>query len=144
MNAGYDDILACIESEKPAAQDDFLRQLKLARDTAIIRLLRLGLSLREVANLDAEQIVRLPVPGLSGSAHFVEVMRGQPVRFRLDPAAVNSLHRYLMLRGSQKRRIFLRVRKQTPISHTDIAMLLSDIRQGLAGKTHDEKREVAK
>ena len=140
MKPDYDLMLDSLTSSylESTESDDFFRQLKLVRDTAIIRLLKLGLSLREVASLDAGQIKRLPVvkPNADGQAsHCIELVRDRPVRISLDPATVKSLHQYLMLRGSQKRTIFLRLKKQTPISHTDIVMLLKEARNGISGRT---------
>ena len=140
MKPDYDRMLDNLTSSylEATESDDFFKQLKLARDTAIIRLLKLGLSLREIAGLGAEQIKRLPIvkPKAAGQAsHCIELMRDRPVRVSLDPATVKSLHQYLMLRGSQKRTIFLRIKKQTPISHTDIVMLLKEARNGISGQT---------
>ncbi|HQT91372.1 MAG TPA: hypothetical protein PL001_05020 [Candidatus Kryptobacter bacterium] len=140
MKPDYDRMLDNLTSSylKATESDDFFKQLKLARDTAIIRLLKLGLSLREVASLDAEQIKRLPIarPKADGQvSHCIELMRDRPVRVALDTATVKFLHQYLMLRGSQKRTIFLRIKKQTPISHTDIVMLLKEARNGTSRHT---------
>ena len=131
MKPDYDRMLDNLTSSylEATESDDFLKQLKLARDTAIIRLLKLGLSLREVASLDAGQIKRLCAAKTKAdgqASHCIELVRDRPVRVSLDPATVKSLHQYLMLRGSQKRTIFLRIKKQTPISHTDIVMLLKE------------------
>ncbi len=139
MKPDYDRMLDNLTSSylEATESDDFFKQLKLARDTAIIRLLKLGLSLREVAGLDAGQIKRLPAakPKADGKAsHCIELTRTPPVHISLDPATVKSLHQYLMLRGSQKRRIFLRIKKQTPISHTDIVMLLNEAKNGISGQ----------
>ena len=140
MKPDYDRMLDSLTSSylEATESDDFFKQLKLARDSAIIRLLKLGLSLREVAGLDAGQIKRLPAakPKANGTAsHCIELVRDRPVRVSLDPATVKSLHQYLMLRGSQKRTIFLRVKKQTPISHTDIVMLLKEARNAIPGQS---------
>ncbi len=140
MKPDYDRMLDNLTSSylKATESDDFLKQLRLARDTVIIRLLKLGLSLREVASLDAGQIKRLPAARLKAdgqASHCVELVRDRPVRISLDPATVKSLHQYLMLRGSQKRAIFLRIKKQTPISHTDIVMLLKEARSGISGQS---------
>ncbi len=140
MKPDYDRVLDNLTSSylKATESDDFFKQLKLARDTAIIRLLKLGLSLREVAGLDAGQIKRLPTvkPKADGQvSHCIELVRDRQVRVSLDPVTVKSLHQYLMLRGSQKRTIFLRIKKQTPISHTDIVMLLKEARNGISGHT---------
>ena len=140
MRPDYDQMLDNLTSSylEATESDDFFKQLKLARDTAIIRLLKLGLSLREAAGLDAGQIKRLPAAKLKANgtaSHCIELDRDRPVRVSLDPATVKSLHQYLMLRGSQKRTIFLRIKKQTPISHTDIVMLLKEARTGISGRT---------
>ncbi|MCL4538633.1 MAG: hypothetical protein M1378_03390 [Bacteroidetes bacterium] len=140
MKPDYDRMLDNLTSSylEATESDDFFKQLKLARDTAIIRLLKLGLSLREVASLDAGQIKRLPTarPKADGQvSHCIELVRDRPVRISLDPATVKSLHQYLMLRGSQKRTVFLRVKKQTPISHTDIVMVLKEAGNQLASRT---------
>ena len=140
MRPDYDLMLDNLTSSylEATESDDFFRQLKLARDAAIIRLLKLGLSLREVAGLDAGQIKRLTAAKLraNGTAsHCIELVRDRPVRVSLDPATVKSLHQYLMLRGSQKRTIFLRIKKQTPISHTDIVMLLKEARNAISGQS---------
>jgi hypothetical protein len=140
MKPDYDHILDNLTSSylEATESDDFFKQLKLARDTAIIRLLKLGLSLREVASLDAGQIKRLPTANLKTdgkSSHCIELTRDRQVQFSLDPATVKSLHQYLMLRGSQKRTIFLRIKKQTPISHTDIVIVLKEARNGISGQT---------
>ncbi len=139
MKPDYDEMLAHLATRylDTNDSDDFFRQLKFARDTAIIRLLKVGLSLREVANLDAGQIKRLPVPRQEAAGtvtHSIEVIRNQPIQISLDAAAVKSLHHYLMLRGSQKRTVFLRIRKQTPISHTDIVIMLNEIKRALPGQ----------
>ncbi len=140
MKPDYDRLLDNLTSNylEATETDDFFKQLKLARDTAIIRLLKLGLSLREVASLDAGQIKRLPVSKQKSDgqdSHCIELVRDRRVRVSLDPATVKSLHQYLMLRGSQKRTIFLRIKKQTPISHTDIVMLLKEARNGISGRS---------
>ena len=140
MKPDYDRMLDSLASSylEATESDDFFKQLNLARDTAIIRLLKLGLSLREVAGLDAGQIKRLSAAKLKANgtgSHCIELVRDRPVRVSLDPAAVKSLHQYLMLRGSQKRTIFLRIKKQTPISHTDIVMLLKEARNGISGQS---------
>ena len=140
MKPDYDQMLDNLNSCSIEAteSDDFFKQLKLARNTAIISLLKLGLSLREVAGLDAGQIKRLPAAKLKregAASHCVELARTPPVRVSLDPATVKSLHHYLTLRASQKRRIFLRIKKQTPISHTDIVMLLKEARNGISGQS---------
>ena len=140
MKPDYDHILDNLTSSylESTESDDFFNQLKLSRDTAIIRLLKLGLSLREVASLDAGQIKRLPAakPKADGEAsHCIELTRDRRVQVSLDPATVKSLHQYLMLRGSQKRTIFLRIKKQTPISHTDIVMVLKEARNGISGRS---------
>ena len=140
MRPDYDQMLDNLTSSylEATESDDFFKQLKLARDTAIIRLLKLGLSLREVARLDAGQIKRLVPARLKAdghTSHCIELLRDRPVRVSLDPATVKSLHQYLMLRGSQKRTIFLRIKKQTPISHTDIVMLLKEARNAILGHT---------
>ena len=137
MRPDYDRMLDNLTSSylEATESDDFFKQLKLARDTAIIRLLKLGLSLREVAGLDAGQIKRLPAAKLKAdgkASHCIELVRDRPVRVSLDPATVKSLHQYLMLRGSQKRTIFLRIKKQTPISHTDVVMLLKEERNAIS------------
>ncbi len=143
MKPDYDRMLDNLTSSylEATETDDFFKQLKLARDTAIIRLLKLGLSLREVASLDAGQIKRLPVTNQKSdgqASHCIELVRDRAVQVSLDPAAVKSLHQYLMLRGSQKRTIFLRIKKQTPISHTDIVMLLKEARNEIS--SHTSKR----
>jgi integrase len=140
MGPDYDLMLDNLTSSylEATESDDFFKQLKLARDTAIIRLLKLGLSLREVAGLDAGQIKRLPAAKLKANgtaSHCIELIRDRPVRVPLDPVTVKSLHQYLMLRGSQKRTIFLRIKKQTPISHTDIVMLLKEARNAISGQS---------
>ena len=140
MKPDYDRMLDNLTSSylEATQSDDFFKQLKLARDTAIIRLLKLGLSLREVASLDAGQIKRLPTASLEADgkvSHCIDLERDRPVRVSLDPATVKSLHQYLMLRGSQKRTIFLRVKKQSPISHTDVVMLLKEARNAISGHT---------
>ena len=140
MKPDYDRMLDNLTSNylEATETDDFFKQLKLARDTAIIRLLKLGLSLREVASLNAEQIKRLPAAKLKTdgrASHCIDLMRTPTVRVSLDPVTVKSLHHYLMLRGSQKRTIFLRIKKQTPISHTDIVMLLKEARNGISGRS---------
>ncbi len=140
MKPDYDRMLESLTSSylEATESDDFFKQLRLARDTAIIRLLRLGLSLREVASLDAGQIKRLPTATLKAdgkASHCIELVRNPPVRVSLDTATVKSLHQYLMLRGSQKRTIFLRIKKQTPISHTDIVMLLKEAGNGISGQS---------
>ena len=153
MKPDYDRMLDNLTSSylEATESDDFFKQLKLARDTAIIRLLKLGLSLREVASLDAGQIKRLPAVRSKAdgqASHCIQLTRTPPVRVSLDPVTVKSLHQYLMLRGSQKRTIFLRIKKQTPISHTDIVMLLKEARNGISGQTskrlEQEKRSVSK
>ncbi len=140
MKPDYDRMLDNLTSSylEATESDDFFKQLRLARDTAIIRLLKLGLSLREVASLDAGQIKRLPAakPKADGKAsHCIELTRTPPVRVSLDTATVKSLHQYLTLRGSQKRTIFLRIKKQTPISHTDVVMLLKEARNAISHHT---------
>ena len=140
MGPDYDLMLDNLTSSylEATESDDFFKQLRLARDTAIIRLLKLGLSLREVASLDAGQIKRLPAakPKADGKAsHCIELTRTPPVRVSLDTATVKSLHQYLTLRGSQKRTIFLRIKKQTPISHTDVVMLLKEARNAISHHT---------
>ena len=140
MKPDYDLMLDNLTSSylEATESDDFFKQLKLARDTAIVRLLKLGLSLREVAGLDAGQIKRLPTvrPKADGQAsHCIELVRDRQVRVSLDAATVKSLHQYLMLRGSQKRTIFLRIKKQTPISHTDVVMLLKEAKNQTSGQT---------
>ena len=148
MRPDYDRMLDNLTSSylEATESDDFFKQLKLARDTAIIRLLKLGLSLREVAGLDAGQIKRLPVPKLKANgtaSHCIELVRDRPLRVSLDAATVKSLHQYLMLRGSQKRTIFLRIKKQNPISHTDIVMLLKEARNAISGQG-SKRREQEK
>ncbi len=140
MKPDYDRMLDNLTASylEATESDDFFKQLKLARDTAIIRLLKLGLSLREVAGLDAGRIKRLPAAKLKANgtaSHCIDLVRDRPVRVSLDPVTVKSLHQYLMLRGSQKRTIFLRIKKQTPISHTDIVMLLKEARNAIPGQT---------
>ena len=140
MKPDYDRMLGNLTtSYKGAAEsEDFFMQLKLARDTAIIRLLKLGLSLREVASLDAGQIKRLPgfkQKSDGHASHCIELVRDRTVQVSLDPVTVKSLYQYLMLRGSQKRTIFLRIKKQTPISHTDIVMLLKEARNSISART---------
>ena len=140
MKPDYDRMLDNLTSSylEATQSDDFFKQLKLARDTAIIRLLKLGLSLREVASLDAGQIKHLPTEKLKANgtaSHCIELVRDRPVRVSLDPATVKSLHQYLMLRGSQKRTIFLRIKKQSPISHTDVVMLLKEARNAISGQS---------
>ena len=148
MRPDYDRMLDNLTSSylEATESDDFFKQLKLARDTAIIRLLKLGLSLREVAGLDAGQIKRLPAAKLKregAASHCVELARTPPVRVSLDPATVKSLHHYLTLRASQRRKIFLRIKKQTPISHTDIVMLLKEARNAISGQG-SKRREQEK
>ncbi len=147
MKPDYDELLNHLTTRylQTNDSDDFFRQLKFARDTSIIRLLKVGLSFREVASLDAGQIKRLPVPRHEAAGtvtHSIEVIRNQPIGISLDPATVKSLHHYLMLRGSQKRTIFLRIRKQTPISHTDIVIMLNEIRRALPGQRSPKTETV--
>ena len=96
MRPDYDRMLDNLTSSylEATESDDFFKQLKLARDTAIIRLLKLGLSLREVAGLDAGQIKRLSAAKLKANgtaSHCIELARDRPVRVSLDTATVKSL-----------------------------------------------------